>query len=307
VRRRYGFKVRKPFGKRAFASSSDRAGGDDDLVAVMPVDRRRHRVCPAQLEGIDHPEDLLHVATDVGGIGEGQLHLLVRVDHEHRAHRGGLDGVGADHPVQVGDAVVPVADERVVEPGALGFGDVVRPAPVRVHGVDAHPDELDVALGEVVLAAGELAELGGAHRREVGRMGEQESPAVAQVLVQAEASLGGLGGEIGGGVAQLDRHGSSSNPLFLVVASISGGEPYCRLQRSDLTSRWSRSRTPEQPLSQGGGPMEHGGTERAAGGDPACWAHLVCPECGAIETEGHRAGCRSEQQSGSDADPSARD
>ncbi|MDA8316804.1 MAG: hypothetical protein M0010_16775 [Actinomycetota bacterium] len=27
------------------------------------------------------------------------------------------------------------------------------------------------------------------------------------------------------------------------------------------------------------------------GGDPACWAHLVCPECGAIETDGHREWC----------------
>jgi uncharacterized protein YeaO (DUF488 family) len=27
------------------------------------------------------------------------------------------------------------------------------------------------------------------------------------------------------------------------------------------------------------------------GGEAACWAHLVCPECGAIETESHREGC----------------
>jgi uncharacterized protein YeaO (DUF488 family) len=26
-------------------------------------------------------------------------------------------------------------------------------------------------------------------------------------------------------------------------------------------------------------------------GDAACWANLICPGCGAIETEGHREGC----------------
>lgn len=34
-------------------------------------------------------------------------------------------------------------------------------------------------------------------------------------------------------------------------------------------------------------------SESAEGGEAACYAHLVCPACGAVTTEGHRPGCAS--------------
>ena len=38
-------------------------------------------------------------------------------------------------------------------------------------------------------------------------------------------------------------------------------------------------------------PLEGAGAADDAGGDPACWACLVCPECGTVVSEGHRDGC----------------
>ena len=75
--------------------------------------------------------------------------------------------------------------------------------------VDRQADDLHVALVELGLELGDVAELGGADRREVLRVGEQHAPAVAEPLVEVDLALGGLGGEVGGGVAEANGHGSS--------------------------------------------------------------------------------------------------
>jgi hypothetical protein len=36
---------------------------------------------------------------------------------------------------------------------------------------------------------------------------------------------------------------------------------------------------------------ERGELGEERGGEAACWAHLVCPDCGAMESEGHRPEC----------------
>jgi uncharacterized protein YeaO (DUF488 family) len=41
--------------------------------------------------------------------------------------------------------------------------------------------------------------------------------------------------------------------------------------------------------SNPGGPA--GDADADQGGESACYAHLVCPECGSVTTEGHQPGC----------------
>ena len=40
-----------------------------------------------------------------------------------------------------------------------------------------------------------------------------------------------------------------------------------------------------------GGPAAASGAEVETGGEAACWAHLLCPDCGAVAGEDHRDGC----------------
>jgi hypothetical protein len=54
-----------------------------------------------------------------------------------------------------------------------------------------------------------------------------------------------------------------------------------------------------RPSDDAAGPESTGqpASLEPAGGEAACWAHLVCPECGAITSEGHQKGCQLAAQS----------
>lgn len=40
--------------------------------------------------------------------------------------------------------------------------------------------------------------------------------------------------------------------------------------------------------------LRDGAAEGDRAGDPACWAELLCPDCGAVLSEGHQQGCLRE-------------
>ena len=86
----------------------------------------------------------------------------------------------------------------------------LQPLLVRHDVVDRQPDELDVASLELRLQQRDLAQLGGADRREVARMREQQAPAGAEPLVKADPAARGFRGEVRCGDRRVAR--SSRSP-----------------------------------------------------------------------------------------------
>src|SRR4029450_4790360 len=72
--------------------------------------------------------------------------------------------------------------------------------------VHAHRDHLAVALRELVLELGSPAQLGGADRCEVLRVGKQDCPLLADPVVKLDAPFGGVLLEVGRDVADSNRH-----------------------------------------------------------------------------------------------------
>ena len=172
-----------------------------------------------ELAAVEQAQHLVEVAPGAHGVGEHGLHALVRADHEHRAHGGvvhrraafgAVAGVLRQHVEQFGDGEGRVADERIGDGVALGLFDVLQPRLVVGDGIHGKADDLAVAGGEVLREARHVAELGGADRREVLGVREQDGPAIADPVVEGDGALGGLGGEVGHFAVDAQGHGVSS-------------------------------------------------------------------------------------------------
>lgn len=109
---------------------------------------------------------------------------------------------GSLHIIQVGDLALLVGNDGEGNLGAGDLVDVLDPVTVTADGVGRQADQLDAALGELGLELGKSAELGGADRREVLRVREQDDPFVSNELVEVNWAVGGLGLEVGGDAAQ---------------------------------------------------------------------------------------------------------
>jgi hypothetical protein len=200
--------------------------GDDHVFSRLPLRRGGHLVARGQLQRVDHPQHLVEVAAGRHRIDEDQLDLLVGPDHEDVAHRLVVGGraslrlavdAGGQHPVQLRDRQIRVADERIIGRRALCLLDVLGPLRVILGRVDREADDLHVALVELRLDARHVAELGRAHRREVLRVREEHAPGVAEPLVKVDRALRRLGLEVRRGVADRQFH---SLPPFLATLTV---------------------------------------------------------------------------------------
>ena len=82
----YGFGASQPPEGLLRLVVGDRAG-DDHVLALLPVHRRRHLVLRGQLQRVDHAQHLVEVAARRHRVDEDQLDLLVRADDEDVADR----------------------------------------------------------------------------------------------------------------------------------------------------------------------------------------------------------------------------
>ena len=158
------------------------------------------------MDGIEHAQHLIEIASAAHRIDQHQLDLLVRTNNEHRSHGGVVCGraaiaggsrLGGQHVIELSHLQFGIADHGEGNFGALRFFDVTGPFAVTGHRVDAQADNFRVPLGELRLQAGHVSQFGGAYRSEILGVRKQDGPAIAYPFVKIDRALRGFGGEVG--------------------------------------------------------------------------------------------------------------
>lgn len=185
---------------------------DDDIVTVLPVGRGGDTVLVTELERVDDAEDLVKVATGGGGVGKGETDGLLGVDDEDGAD-GEWDTLGVDvgqvlvvqHVEEGGDLAVGIGDDGELDLDVVDLVDVLDPLMVGFEAVSGEADDLDIALIELGLEAGDDTELSGANGSEVCGVREEDGPGVADEVVELDGALSGHGVKVGGDRAKAER------------------------------------------------------------------------------------------------------
>lgn len=189
---------------------------DDTVLPLCPIDGCSDFMTDSKLQRIDDSQDLIKAPAGAGGVGQAELDLLITADdedgsngHGHALRVGG--GVGRNHAVQAGNVPRGVRDDREARVGGhrdrAEGGDVGQPLGVRLVVVARQRETLDVALVELREQLRDARELGGAHRREIGRVREEHGPLARDVGMEVDRAVRGLGLEVWGLVAEEERHG----------------------------------------------------------------------------------------------------
>ena len=106
----------------------------------------------------------------------------------------------------LGNGQIGIRDNREGKVGVLGVVDVGNPLMMFFNRVGRKAERLHISLCKLISQLRRAPHLGRADRGKVGGMAEEKDPAVASPIVQADFTHLGVDGEIGGDIANMERH-----------------------------------------------------------------------------------------------------